>query len=57
MAKLTKRQIKNLYSSIVSKSKKLYLGFPAGNPGEMLMSTKDLQAIENIIAKYQRKFK
>ena len=57
MAKLTKRQIKNLYSSIVSKSKKLYLGFPAGNPGEMLMSTRDLQAIENIIAKYQRKFK
>jgi len=55
VAKLTKTQVKNLYRSILSKSKKLYMGFPAGAPGTLLMSTKDLETIENIVKKYQRK--
>jgi hypothetical protein len=55
MAKLTKTQIKNLYRAILSKSKKLYMSFPRGAPGTLLMSTKDLETIENIVRKYQRK--
>ena len=61
MAKrLTKTETKRLYAAILSKTKRLWLGYSLSGTarhrgGVDLMSTADMVAIEKIIHKYQKK--
>jgi len=60
MAKMTKTQIKRLYSDIRNKAIKLHVASssPIAFPGPAtLMSTKDFIAIDAIITKYQKKMR
>jgi hypothetical protein len=54
--RLTKTQVKRLYSDILSKSRKLWMT-PYATPAGELMTTPDYLAIEKIIRKYQKKMR
>jgi hypothetical protein len=56
MAKrLTKGETKRLYGAILSKTHKLWEGGSPSYISGVLMSSKDMMAIEAIISKYQKK--